>query len=193
MKSFNNDSSPGGQLSALLLCVLTLSASGLAGAHGAPEADNIPAQRVTASIENQPGIDGFSAMIVDAPRPAIFVTYRGEGAAMVQGMEGEPFLRFTDRRVMANTLSKSWQQLPDRQPSTNSEQGRKTGETRWVEVSASGSYGWLDPRLGDETLLSSDDQRPLRWSIPVLSDAGGRTELSGMTRLKSIERARAGR
>lgn len=185
--SFNNDMHSIKHLSGLLLCVMTLSASGLAGAHGAPEAQNIPSQRVTASIERQPGIDGFSAMIIDAPRPAILVTYRGKETATVQGTEGEPFLRFTSQQVMANTQSESWHKLADNQPRDGGDHDNAPGETNWVEVSGSGSYGWLDPRLNGEVLQQAGNSEGLDWSIPVVSASVGTAEVSGRMRLTPVQ------
>ncbi|MDK8465630.1 hypothetical protein [Marinobacter sp. SS13-12] len=182
--SFNNDMRSKKHLSGLLLCVLTLLASGLAGAHGAPEAENIPSQRLTASIERTPRINGFTAMIIDAPRPAILVTYRGEETAMIQGTEGEPFLRFTSQQVMANTHSASWHKLADNQPGEGRDHDIAPGETNWVEVSGSGSYAWLDPRLNGELLQHAGDRTGAAWSIPVVSASAGTTAVAG--RITSI-------
>lgn len=183
-KSFRNDKRSMKHLSALWLCVMTLSASGLAGAHGAPEAENIPSQRITASIDGKPEIDGFTTMIIDAPRPAILVTYRGDETAMIQGTEGEPFLLFTSQRVMANAHSRSWQKLAGHQPVNGKDQGEGPGEINWVEVSGSGSYGWLDPRLNGELLRHSGDSNGMAWSIPVINASTGTTAVTG--RITSI-------
>jgi hypothetical protein len=171
-------------LSALVLCVTTLAASGLAGAHGAPEAENVPSRRIAASIERNPQIDGFNAMIIDAPSPAILVTYRGEETAMIQGTEGEPFLLFTGQRVMANAHSRSWQKLGRHQPVHGNGEGEPSGGISWVEVSGSGSYGWVDPRLSGELLRHSGASNGMHWSIPVTTASTGTTAVTG--RMRSV-------
>lgn len=170
-------------LSILLLCMMTLSASGLAAAHGAPDAENLPSHRVAAIIEQNPEIEGFSALIIDAPQPAILVTYRGEETALIEGTEGEPFLLFTGQRVMANAHSRSWQKLGRHQPVPRKVQGEMPGGINWVEVSGSGSFGWLDPRLTGELLRHSRDSNDMTWAIPI-NTSTGTTAITG--RITSI-------
>ena len=157
----------------VLFGLVSLSVSGLAGAHGAPDADNIPSGVVKASITEQPGIPGLSTLILDAPRPGIMLSYRGEEPITILGTEGEEFLRFSQNRVEAYTGSASWQALP------KASQGVADAESEsgtWVTLSNSGSFGWLDPRLNALQDAHGDAGEFAQWRIPVKSGSGSGTE-----------------
>ncbi|EDM47884.1 hypothetical protein [Marinobacter algicola] len=160
----------GNHLVSLVIGGLTaLVASGLAGAHGAPEVEGVPDGIVKAQITKHPDIPGLSAMILDAPRPGILLRYKGEEPLTVLGADGEAFIRFTRTEVTVNTNSPSWKALPN--PSAEAE------ETSWVTLSQSGSFGWLDARLN--ALHDTEDTRANHpWSIPLTTERGdiGRIE-----------------
>ncbi len=148
----------------VLFGLMSLSVSGLAGAHGAPDADNIPSGVVKASITEQPDIPELSTLILDAPRPGIMLSYRGDAPITILGTEGEEFLRFSKNRVEAHTGSTSWQALP------NASQGlaHAAGDSgSWITLSNSGSFGWLDPRLNALQDAHGDAGEFAQWRIPV--------------------------
>ena len=152
----------------VLFGLVSLSASGLAGAHGAPDANNIPPGVVKASITEQPEIPGLSTLILDAPRPGIMVSYRGEQPITLLGSNGEAFLRFSRNRVEAHTGSPSWQALPNPPQGLT---GTSQEDGSWVTLSKSGSFGWLDPRLNALEGAHGDDGEHARWRIPVQSSS----------------------
>ena len=67
-----------GGLPLVLFGLMPLLASSPAGAHGAPDAEGAPSEIVQARITEQPNIQGLNAMILDAPRPGILLSYRGD-------------------------------------------------------------------------------------------------------------------
>ena len=152
----------------VLFGLVSLSASGLAGAHGAPDADNIPPGVVKASITEQPEIPGLSALILDAPRPGIMVSYRGEQPIILLGSNGEAFLRFSQNRVEGHTGSPSWQALPNAPQAVTA---TEPNSGPWVTLSDSGSFGWLDPRLNALEGAHGDAGEHARWRIPVQTTA----------------------
>lgn len=153
----------------------SLSATGLAGAHGAPEVAGVPEGIVKANITEHPDIQGLNAMILDAPRPGIMLRYQGKQSLTVLGMNGEAFLRFTGTEVAVNINSPSWKALPNREKRPDSLSD--TGQTTWVTLSQSGSFGWLDPRLNvlHDARAETGAQT---WSI-ALSTADGKTDHVG--------------
>lgn len=165
----------------VLFGLVSLSASALAGAHGAPEVEGVPEGIVKAHITDRPDIPGFSAMILDAPRPGILVRYQGEQPLTVLGQNGEAFLRFTRTEVAVNTNSPSWQALPNQpaMPETASGSAQGTEQVAWMTLSQSGSFGWLDPRLNalQDTHGKSGAEA---WSIELGTPDGSTDRLAGM-------------
>ena len=80
-----------GGLPLVLFGLLPLMASAPAGAHGAPDAEGAPSEIVQARITKQPNIQGLNAMILDAPRPGILLSYRGDTPLTVLGTQDEAF------------------------------------------------------------------------------------------------------
>ncbi len=152
----------------VLFGLVSLAVSGPAGAHGAPDADNVPAGVIKASITEQPDIAGLNTLILDAPRPGIMVSYRGQEPITLLDSNGEDFLRFSRHRVEAHTGSTSWQLLPNAPEALKAASG--TGD--WVTLSNSGSFGWLDPRLNALEGAHGDAGEFARWRIPVRSASG---------------------
>lgn len=154
----------------VLFGLACLSASGLAGAHGAPETKDVPDGIVKARIAHQPDIPGLSAIILDAPRPGILLQYKGEEPLTVMGSDGKAFIRFTRTEVTVNTDSPSWKALPNR--------SKETDQTPWVTMSQSGTFGWLDARLN---VLHGNHGTgaPQTWSIEVTTSKSGNDRIEG--------------
>lgn len=172
----------------VLFGLASLSAPGLAGAHGAPDAEGVPEGIVKARITDHPDIQGLSAMILDAPRPGIMFRYKGENPLTVLGMEGEAFLRFTRTEVAVNTNSPSWKALPDRSemPESGSSDGQASEQTTWMTLSRSGSFGWLDPRLNALQDAHSDGSTQT-WSIAIGTADGGTDHVGGRLTFTPLE------
>ncbi|MGM0767881.1 MAG: hypothetical protein ACQEV6_07640 [Pseudomonadota bacterium] len=139
-------------------------------AHQPPGADGAPEGITRATVVDEGDISAMSAMVLDAPQPALMIRYQGEEVLTVYDSDNEPFLRFKDDRVEAHVHSAHWQNLPQ-------SQGFEVGEdTHWVQVSGSGNFGWVDPRL-----VAAEGGHPgetTQWRIPVRR---GEQEISAIT------------
>ncbi len=177
-------------LSGLVLFGLAcLSASGLAGAHGALELDDVPVGFVKASITDRSNIQGLNAMILSAPRPGIMLRYNGEEPLTVLGMEGEAFLLFNQDGVSVNTRSPSWEASSDgtspvAQPSTAGNTGE---EPAWVSLSDAGNFSWLDPRLNTMADVHHNAETQQEWSIALRRPNGEVDHISGLLRFEAYE------
>lgn len=141
-------------LSAALLVV-----AGPVMAHSPPNANGAPEGITRATIMSEGGVSGISAIVLDAPQPALMIRYHGEKPLIIYDGENKPFLRFTRTSVEAHTQSAGWLKLPQ-------SQGREIREeAQWVEVSASGNFGWVDARLSLPEGHSPG--RTAQWRIPV--------------------------
>ncbi|MDV3504175.1 hypothetical protein [Marinobacter sp. M-5] len=137
--------------------LLTMAEPGMA--HSPPGAEGAPEGITRATILNEGDIGGLNVMVLDAPQPALMVRYDGAQVLTVFDNENEPFLRFTDSSVEANVRSVDWPNLPQ-------SQGYRVDEgTHWVEVSGSGTFGWVDARLS--TPEGEQPDETARWQIPV--------------------------
>tara|TARA_R110001592_G_scaffold45708_4_gene145989 strand:+ start:144 stop:689 length:546 start_codon:yes stop_codon:yes gene_type:complete len=172
-----------GGLPLVLFGLMPLLASSPAGAHGAPDAEGAPSEIVQARITEQPNIQGLNAMILDAPRPGILLSYRGDTPLTVLGTQDEAFLRFTGKTVMVNTESPSWRSLPNA-PTLS---GTPVEESdRWALLSQSASFGWLDPRLDAAGATHHSGAEPRSWSITLQTASGETATIVGELRQKSL-------
>lgn len=172
-----------GGLPLVLFGLLPLMASAPAGAHGAPDAGGTPSEIVQARITKQPNIQGLNAMILDAPRPGILLSYRGDTPLTVLGTQDEAFLRFTGKTVMVNTDSPSWQALPNAPAllGTPSEE-----RDRWATLSQSTSFGWLDPRLAAMENMHHREPEHQSWSITLQTASGETAMITGELRRRTL-------
>ncbi|SNC77136.1 hypothetical protein SAMN04487881_3809 [Marinobacter sp. es.048] len=172
-----------GGLPLVLFSLLPLMASGPAGAHGAPDAEGAPSEIVQARITAQPNIQGLNAMILDAPRPGILLSYRGDTPLTVLGTQNEAFLRFTGKSVMVNTDSPSWRALPNAQ---NLPGRIDDGSGEWAILSQSASFGWLDPRLEATESMHHHGKELQGWSIILKTASGETATIDGELRRKPL-------
>lgn len=179
----NNRQISTGGLPLVLFGLLPLMASAPAGAHGAPDAEGAPSEIVQARITMQPNIQGLNAMILDAPRPGILLSYRGETPLTVLGTQDEAFLRFTGKTVMVNPDSPSWRALPNA-PALSGTLGEEND--RWAILSRSSSFGWLDPRLEATEGIHHQGKGLQNWSITLQTASGETATIDGELRRKSL-------
>lgn len=165
------------------LALTTLSAPGLA--HQPPGGEGAPEGILRATIVAEGDIEGMSAMVLDAPKPALMIRYHGETPLIVYDSSKQPFLRFTQDRVEASTASSHWQALPQ-------SEGHPEGEQpRWVVVSGSGSYGWVDPRLTTEGDALAGTSR--QWRIPLSHGDQHESAITGKLQWRAIAAHDTGR
>ncbi|OZB12193.1 MAG: hypothetical protein B7X58_11945, partial [Marinobacter sp. 34-60-7] len=140
-----------------------------------------PSAIVEARMTAKPDIPGLNAMIVDGPRPAIFLSYRGEQPLTVLGSQGEAFLKFTGHSVLVNPDSPSWQALPNAPVLPEQE------DAAWSTLSHSGSFSWLDPRLDPEARGHHDAEPLGGWSIELEIANGERERVAGLFSRRTIQ------
>ncbi len=173
----------------VLFGLACLSASGLAGAHGALELDDVPEGFVKATITDRSNIQGLNAMILSAPRPGIMLRYRGEEPLTVLGMEGEAFLLFSQDGVSVNTRSPSWEasdasSKPVAPPPAVDDAGEQPA---WVSLSDSGNFSWLDPRLNTMADVHHSVDTQQEWSIALQGPNGEVDHISGKLMFEAYE------
>ncbi|SFE84847.1 hypothetical protein SAMN04487869_12051 [Marinobacter sp. DSM 26671] len=172
-----------GGLPLVLFGLMPLLASSPAGAHGAPDTEGAPAEILQARITEQPDLQGLNAMILNAPRPGILLSYQGETPLTVLGTENEAFLRFTGKAVMVNRDSPSWRSLPNA-PTLS---GTPVEESdRWAVLSQSASFGWLDPRLAAMESMHHQEPEHQSWSISLQTASGETAIIVGELRRKPL-------
>ncbi|MFT6466637.1 hypothetical protein [Halopseudomonas sp.] len=166
----------------VLFGLACLSASGLAGAHGALELDDVPEGFVKASITDRPDIQGLSSLILSAPRPGIMLRYTGNESFTVLGTEGEALLQFTRTGVSVNTASPSWEASNDKTPALGSDAATASDTSAaptWVALSDSGSFSWLDPRLNAMADIHHQADTQQEWAIAVRRANGEVEQIRG--------------
>lgn len=144
-----------------------------------PAASGIAQARVT-----DPGMLKGQALVRAMPgssNPGLFLSYRGEEAVTVMGLQGEPFLRFSKRGVDANRNSATWGKVAPPGAPAFIDNGDEA-EARWAQVSTTRSYGWIEPRLAyaDTPDNAERSQVVKRWQIPV-HVGGADSAIGGVT------------
>ena len=134
-------------------------------------------------VRADPGPQGLSVQALPGRLPGVFLTAPPGPDVLVQGRDGEPFLRITEAGVEVNTSSRT--HVEDRQA-----RGQSAGPpapTPTFELVAPGarSYTWLDARLRyPQDLPPADVLRAeapsvvQEWQVPV-SVAGASAALTG--------------
>ena len=116
---------------------------------------------------------GVSATALQGELPGLFVSVQAGEAVEVDGSDGQPFLRFHNGEVYANTTGASWRD--DQQA-----RGRAVLPQGWARVARGLTYSWLDPRLRyphelptAEILAKPSPSVVQRWRVPVVVDGSG--------------------
>lgn len=124
---------------------------------------------------------GVAVHVLTGPRPGLFINNAGAAEFTVLGVEGEPFLRFVPGKVLANRNSPTWAAVA---PAGGPEpvQTGPANEPSWVLVSATSSYGWIEPRAkyDGEPPTGSEPTVVKTWSVPVRRQ-GGASSIRGVT------------
>ena len=120
---------------------------------------------------------GLQVQLLDGRAPGLFARYAGDGEAVVEGAEGEPFLRLRPTGAEVNRHSSTWrysaQAKGEELPETVAD---PTAPPDWSTVATSPSYAWLDPRA----LIAAVDDEPVTrdWVVPIVVD-GRAVEVAG--------------
>ncbi len=138
-----------------------------------------------ARLTATPDDERFLVQLVPGDVPALFGRALGGATVVVEGGDGEPFLRFGPDAVEANQASPTWLTharlariaLPEVPADA-------TAAPVWRPVADGPAYTWLDPRAGPGVEGPPEDPSQAavvaRWAIPVTVD-GEAGELAGTT------------
>ena len=134
-------------------------------------------------VTADPGPRGLSVQALPGRLPGVFLSVPPGPDVVVQGRDGEPFLRMTEAGVEVNTSSRT--HVEDRQ--ARGEQAGPPAPTPTFELVAPGSrsYTWLDARLRypqdlppAEVLRADGPAVVQEWRVPV-TVAGATAALTG--------------
>lgn len=112
---------------------------------------------------------GLVVQLLQGRAPGLFVRYDGAAEVVVEGADGEPFLRLGPAGAEVNQHSPTWLFTAQARGEDLSGIDADPGEEpSWVAVSPQPSFAWLDPRALIPT--ASDEPIQLDWAIPVVID-----------------------
>jgi hypothetical protein len=122
---------------------------------------------------------GLVVQVLEGRAPGLFLRYDGPGEAVVEGADGEPFLRLGPAGAEVNRRSPTWIFTAQARGEDLAEASADpTAAPAWASVSSSPSYAWLDPRALIEEADVARSGASLDWRVPV-DVAGRRVELVG--------------
>jgi hypothetical protein len=135
-------------------------------------------QRFTAALRAVPDASsGLQVQLLEGRAPGLFVRYLGSGEAVVEGAEGEPFLRLRPTGAEVNVRSPTYVHAAQaRGEDLAPASADPSAPPEWSSVGPSPSYAWLDPRA----LIAEpgEEDVTLDWAVPVDVD-GRRVEIGG--------------
>ena len=117
--------------------------------------------------EVSPSVDGLDISVAELTAPAVIATNRTDEAFIVEGVDGEPFLRLQGGRVEANLRSPTAYRVVDPTGERPLPQGLEPEKApRWTLLARKSTWSWFDPRI--EFVRGEHNA----WSIPAT--IGGR-------------------
>jgi hypothetical protein len=145
-----------------------------------------------------PSVDGLEIRVAQLTAPVVIATNKTNEALVIDGVDGEPFLRIRNGRVEANLRSPTAYRAADPTGERPLPDGlRPELRPRWTLLARRTTWSWFDPRIGYRQGAHND------WSIPgslgaqTLTISGGfeameghghfRTELDGTPEADGIE------
>jgi hypothetical protein len=132
---------------------------------------------------------GFVVQLLQGRAPGLFVRYEGTGEAIVEGSEGEPFLRLGPNGAEVNRRSPTWAFSAQAQGiDLAGIEADPTAPPDWSVVGSSPSFAWIDPRALIEQV--GDDDVRTDWTVPVLLD-GVEAEIVGASAVSVVPLAEA--
>ena len=120
--------------------------------------------------------DGLTVEALQGRLPGLFVRVPPGRTLVVQGRDGQPFLRFGAAGVQANVASSSWAQDQRARGQAGTAAPDPDG---WLAVATGATYSWLDARLRYPQDLPS--RGVLAWETPsVVQDWAVPVTLDGV-------------
>ena len=134
---------------------------------------------VLAEMVMPPDVRGLTIAVLQGRVPGLFLENGTGETVVVQGADGEPFLRFNDKGVQANRHSPSW--LAARRADAGDlsvELIDPSLPPDWERVSQVPRFGWVEPRAAypeeeppEDVIAARDRTTLLEWAVPM--DVGG--------------------
>lgn len=153
--------------------------------------------QVKGHVEYRPVVGAFRTQVAKTPPdvsldaldgrvPGLFLRWRGAGTLTVDGIDGEPFARFTSTGVEVNDASATWQEDQRLRGRTVRTPADATSPV-WRAVGITPQLTWLDRRLAyapgippGDALRSTRPTTVVEWDIAV-DLAGVAGHLQGTT------------
>ena len=127
-----------------------------------------------------PSVDGLEIRVAQLTAPVVIATNRTDEALVIQGVDGEPFLRLRRGKVEANLRSPTSYRAADPTGERPLPEGlRPELEPRWTLLARRSTWSWFDPRIEYRRGAHND------WSIPgtlgaqALTISGGFEAMEG--------------
>lgn len=128
---------------------------------------------------------GLEVQLLQGRAPGLFVRYVGAGTVVVEGADGEPFLRLGPDGAEVNRRSPTWVFTAQAQGSDlDGAAADPAAAPEWRQVSPSPSFAWIDPRA----LIAEvgEEAQTLEWVVPVTID-GQPADIRGATTVDLVE------
>lgn len=132
-----------------------------------------------------PPESGVVVQLLQGRAPGLFLRYDGSGEVVVEGADGEPFLRLGAGGAEVNRRSPTWVFTAQAQGTDLAGiDADPTAPPEWQQVSPSPSMAWIDPRA----LITEvgDDSQRLDWVVPLTID-GRPSAIRGASTVEVVE------
>lgn len=152
--------------------VFVLGPASPASAHGAAS-DDAPASNYRSRVTDHPPLDGVQLRVIEAGSRVELVN-RSDEEVVVEGYDGEPYLRVGPDGVLENSNSPATYLNQDRDGAVAPPAGVGEGPPRWRRISGERSVRFHDHRAhwmgGDPPLVRErPDERHMisQWEVPL--------------------------
>lgn len=127
------------------------------------------APRFAAALRAVPEASGLTVQLLQGRAPGLFVRYDGSSTLVVQGADGEPFLRLGPDGASVNRRSPTWVFTAQAQGVDLADaEADPAAPPDWISIAPTPSFAWLDPRA----LIPEVEDEPvtLDWVVPLEVD-----------------------
>lgn len=128
---------------------------------------------------------GLVVQLLQGRAPGLFVRFDGAGTVVVDGADGEPFLRLGPNGAEVNRRSPTWVFTAQAQGADlDGVEADASAAPEWQQASPTPSFAWLDPRA----LIAQvgDEAQALEWVVPVSIDGRG-ADIRGVSTVSFFE------
>ena len=145
-----------------------------------------------------PNVDGLEIRVAQLTAPVVIATNETDEGLVVDGVDGEPFLRILKGSVEANLRSPTAYRAADPTGERPLPEGlRPELRPRWTVLAQRSTWSWFDPRIEYRRGAHNDWSIPASLGAQALTISGGfeameghghfRTELDGAPEADGVE------